>query len=144
MMFIFPQAGERCAFPVFCEHWWEGEVTAGLDAQNLTATGAGGQCLSFTRAHPKGRSKPSCSFPRSVAGFLASWVTLFSSVSRTPRHYWTRVSCLVAVCKSPGLCPPQTSSWYVGVNRTGFAGRTDGYVWWQHLLWLFFLFLLLL
>ena len=50
----------------------------------------------------------------------------------------------MVVCKSPGLCPPQMSSWCVRVNRTGFAGRTGGYVWWQRLLWRFFLFLLLL
>ena len=48
--------------------------------------------LLHTCASKREKQTSSCSFPRSVAGFLASWVTLFSSASPTPRHYWTRVS----------------------------------------------------
>lgn len=119
--------GEVCISSVFCKHWWEGEVTAGLDAQNLTVTSAGRQCLSFTRAHPKGRSKPQgCSFQRSVAGFPASWVTLFYSVSPTPRHYWTRINLACwRSAKAPVSAPLRPLR--VSVNRTGFR-REDGRV----------------
>lgn len=83
---------EGCISSVLCKHWWEGEVSAGLEAQNLTDQSRETVSLLHT-CTSEGRSKrQGCSFPRSVAGFPASWVTLFYSASPTLRHYWTRIN----------------------------------------------------
>lgn len=58
---------EGCISSVLCKHWWEGEVSAGLEAQNLTVTRAGRQCLSFTHAHLKGEASVK------VAPFREAW-----------------------------------------------------------------------